>query len=88
MCLETSLNEQYHPTAGRRRRHKSPAAVPDMHDLHLPSLPDHLRTDADGPSYDEKGAKRLRSTSTTPRSVRGTDPVDYDRAMGVTSVGS
>ena len=51
---------------------------------------DHLRTDADGPSCsdDEKRAKRLRSTSTTPRSVRGTDPDDYDRAMGVTSVGS
>ena len=83
-------DEIHHPTAGRRRRHKSPAAVPVMHDLHLPSLPDHLRTDADGPSCsdDEKGAKRLRSTSTTPRSVRGTDPDDYDRAMGVTSVGS
>ena len=54
------------------------------------SLPDHLRTDVDGPSCsdDEKGAKRLRSTSTTPRSVRGTDPDDYDRTMGVTSVGS
>ena len=32
--------------------------------------------------------ERLRSTSTTPRSVRGADPDDYDRAMGVTSVGS
>ena len=44
-------------------------------------LPDHLRDDADGPSRsdEEKGAKRLRSTSTTPRSVRGTDPDEYDR---------
>ena len=30
----------------------------------------------------------MRSASTTPRSVRGTDPDDDDRAMGVTSVGS
>ena len=68
----------------------SPAAASVIHDLHIPSLPDHLRTEADGPlcSDDEKGAKRLRSTSTTPRSARGTDPDDYDRTMGVTSVGS
>ena len=30
----------------------------------------------------------MRSTSTTPRSVRGTEPDDYDQAMGVPSVGS
>ena len=29
----------------------------------------------------------MRSASTTPRSVRGTDPEDYDRVMGVSSVG-
>ena len=29
----------------------------------------------------------MRSASTTPRSIRGTDPDDYDRVMGVTSVG-
>ena len=82
-------DEQTRPIAGRRRRHKSPAVAPDMHDLTLPSLPDHLRADADGPSCsdEEKGAKRLRFTSTTPRSVRGTDPDEYDRVMGVTSVG-
>ena len=28
----------------------------------------------------------MRSASTTPRSVRGTDPDDYDRVVGVTSV--
>ena len=56
------------------------------HDLALPSLPDHLRADANGPSHndDEKEAKRMRSASTTPRSARATDPDDYDRAMGVT----
>ena len=54
-----------------------------------PSLPDHLRDDEDGPSRseEEKEAKRLRSASTTPRSFRGTDPDDYDRVMGVASVG-
>ena len=58
-----------------------------MHDLALPSLPDHLRADADGPSCndDKKGAKRMRSASTTPRSVRGTDPDEYDRVVRVTS---
>ena len=72
-------DESSHPTAGRRRRHRNPAAVPVVHDLPLPLLPDHLRTDEDGPSCsdDEKGTKRLRSTSTTLRSVRGTDPDDY-----------
>ena len=30
----------------------------------------------------------MRSASTTPRSVRGTDPDAYDQVMGVTSVGS
>ena len=54
-----------------------------------PSLPDHLRDDEDGPSCsdEEKEAKRMRSASTTPRSFRGTAPDDYDRVMGVTSVG-
>ena len=63
-----------HPTAGRRRRHKSPA----VGSLAPSSLPDHLRDDEDGPtrSDEEKGAKRMRSASTTPRSLRGTDPDD------------
>ena len=76
---------RYHPTAGRRRRHKSPAVEPHR----PPSLPGHLRDDEDGPSCSEvaKEAKRLRSASTTPRSFRGTDPDDYDQVMGVTSVG-
>ena len=39
-------DEQYHLTAGRRRKHKNPAVAPDMHDLTLPSLPNHLRADA------------------------------------------
>ena len=83
-------DDRRHPTAGRRRRHKSPAIGHDTHDLASPSLEDHLRADADGPSCsnDEKGAKRMRSASTTPRSVRGTDPDEYDRVMGATSAGS
>ena len=73
-----------HLTAGRQRRHKSPA----VSSLTPPSLPGHLRDEA-GPtcSDDEKGAKRMRSASTTPRSHRGTDSDDYDRALGLTSVG-
>ena len=74
-----------HPTSGRRRRRKNPA----VDHLGPPTLPDYLRDVKDGPacSDKEKGAKRTRSASTTPRSLRGTDPDDYDRVMGVTSVG-
>ena len=44
-----------------------------------------------GPSCSEdekKKTERMRSASTTPRSVRGTHPDEYDRIVGVTSVGS
>ena len=54
-------------------------------------LPDHIKADDDGPtcSNKEKGAKRMRSACTTLRSVSsGTDPDEYGRVMGVTSVGS
>ena len=78
-----------HPTAGRRRRRKSPASGYMISNLALPTLPDHLRADEDcrTGSDEAKRAKRMRSASTTPRSVRGADPDDYDRVMGVTSVG-
>ena len=52
-------------------------------------FPEYLRgDDGDGPSgsEEEKDAKRMRSTSTTPRSGRGTDPDEYDRIMGISSV--
>ena len=42
-----------HPTAGRRRRHKSPASVPPIHDLLLPRLLDHMGAE-DGPSCSEE----------------------------------
>ena len=60
-----------------------------MHDLPLPNLLDHMGAE-DGPSCseEEKDAKPQRSASTTPRSTMGTHPNDYDRVMGVTSVGS
>ena len=83
-------DQQNHPTAGRRRRrHKSPSVAPYMHDLPLPHLLDHMGAE-DGPSCseEEKDAMRQRSASTTPRSTMVTHPNDYDRAMGVTSVGS
>ena len=51
-------------------------------------LPEYLRgDDGDGPSgsEEEKDAKRMRSTSTTPRSGRGTDPDEYDRIVGISS---
>ena len=74
-----------HPTGSRRRKHKNPA----VGYLSPPALPAHLRDDEDGStcSDEEKGAKQMRSASTTHRSFRRTDPDDYDRVMGVTSVG-
>ena len=53
---------QDHPTQGRRRRHKSPASLPLMHDLPLPRLLDHMNAD-DGlfeAEEKEKDAKRQR----------------------------
>ena len=67
-----------------------------MHDLPLPRLLDHTGAQ-DGPSCseEEKDVKRQRSASTTPRptgtlpgSTMGTLPCEYDRVMGVASVGS
>ena len=82
-------DQRDHPTAGRRRKHKSLPVAPHMHDLLFPTLLDH-RGAEDGPSCsdEENDAKRLRSASTTPSSAMGTQPNDYDRIMGVTSVGS
>ena len=83
-------DQQNHQVAGRIRRHQSPAAVSQVHDLPLPFLLDHMGADGEGPSCseEEKDAKRLRSASTTPRSERGTHPNDYAQVMEVTSVGS
>ena len=79
-------HDQGHPTAGRRRRHKSPAAVPIVPDLPLPRLLDHMVAE-DGPSdtEEEKEVKRYRSASNTPRST--TPPHDCDMVMGNCSSG-
>ena len=79
-----------HPTAGRRRKYKSPAtrAAEEAADLLEPPLPpEHLRGD-DGPSgsEEESEAKRPQSASTTPKSGRGVNPDEYDRLMGISSV--
>ena len=78
---------QDHPTQGRRRRHKSPACLPDAHRVPLPRLLDHMNA-ADGPSDDEeeKDAKRQRSEPTTPRSTSSRLPHEYDGVMGITQV--
>ena len=80
-----------HPTSGKRRKHKNPAtraAEEAVARLEPPVLQEYLRgNDGDGPSgsEEEKDAKRMRPTSTTPRSCRGTDPDEYDRIMGISS---
>ena len=82
-------DQSVHPTTGRKRRHKSPPIASQMHDLPFPTVLDHMGA-KDGPSGSEteNDAKRLRSASATPRSARGAQRNDYDRVMGVTSVGS
>ena len=82
--------DQAQPTARRRRRHKSPANLPTVHDLPLLRLMDHMVAE-DGPSEaegEEKAVKRYRSASYTPRSATGTLPHNYDMVMGIAPVES
>ena len=78
-----------HPTAGRRRRHKSPPILHAPIALPVPRLDDHLDTEH-GPSDEEgeKEAKRQRSEPTTPISTASRLPYEYDQVMGITQVGS
>ena len=78
-----------HPTAGRRRRHKSPPTLHAPIALPVPRLDDHVDTE-NGPSDEEgkKEAKRQRSEPTTPISPSSRLPYEYDRMMGITQVGS
>ena len=76
-----------HPTAGRRRRHKSPPALHATVALPVPRLADQLDTE-NGPS-DEEGeteAKCQRSEPTTPISTSSRLPHEYDEVMGITQV--
>ena len=78
-----------HPTAGRRRRHKSPPTLHAQVALPVPRLDDHLDTEH-GPSDEEgeKEAKRQRSEPTTPISTSSRLRYEYDQVMGITQVGS
>ena len=78
-----------HPTAGRRRRRKSPPTLHAQIATPVPRLEDHLDTEH-GPSDEdgEKEAKRQRSEPTTPISTSSRLPYEYDQVMGITQVGS
>ena len=78
-----------HPTAGRRRRYKSPSALHDNSALSMPRLADHIDTE-NGPSDEEgeKEAKRQRSEPTAPVSTSSRLPYEYDQLMGITQVES
>ena len=70
-----------HATYSRKKeKYKSPATRSAEETVEHLQLPIHPGNE------EEKDAQRLRSTSTTPRSGRGTDPDDYDRATGISSV--
>ena len=78
-----------HPTAGRRRRHKSPSVLHAQSAIPVPRLEDQNDTE-NGPSDEdgEKDAKRQRSEPTTPISTSSRLPYEYDLLMGITQVGS
>ena len=78
-----------HPTAGRRRRYKSPPVLHGNSALPVPRLADHLDTE-NGPSDEEgeKEAKRQRSEPTAPISTSSRLPYEYDQLMGITQVES
>ena len=78
-----------HPSAGRRRRYKSPSVLHDSSALPVPRLADHLDTE-NGPSDEEgeKEAQRQRSEPTTPISTSSRLPYEYDQLMGITQVES
>ena len=78
-----------HPTAGKRRRHKSPPVLHAHLAIPVPRLEDHIDTE-NGPSDEdgEKEAKRQRSEPTTPISTSSRLPYEYDQVMGITQVGS
>ena len=72
-----------HPTAGRRRRHKSPPVLHATVALPVPRLADHLDTE-NGPSDEEgaKEAKRQRPEPTTPISTSSRTQVDPRETEG------
>ena len=78
-----------HPTAGRRRRHKSPPVLHAQLAIPVPRLEDQIDTE-NGPSDEdgEKDAKRQRSEPTTLIPTSSRLPYEYDRIMGITQVGS
>ena len=65
--IDMTESNMEHPTAGRRRRHKSPPTLHAPAALPVPRLADHLDIE-NGPSDEEgeKEAKRQRSEPTTP----------------------
>ena len=78
-----------HPTAGRRRRHKSLPALHATVALPVPRLADHLDTE-NGPSDEEgeKEAKRQRSEPTTPISTSSRLPYEYAEVMDGPNIGA
>ena len=78
-----------HPTAGRRRRHKSPPVLHAHLAIPVPRLEDQIDTE-NGPSDEdgEKEAKRQRSEPTTPISTSSRLSYEYDQVMGITQVSS
>ena len=68
-----------HPTAGRRRRHKSPPVLHAHLAIPVPRLEDQI---------DTENGQRQRSEPTTPISTSSRLPYEYDQVMGITQVGS
>ena len=89
IAIDMTESNMEHPTAGRRRRYKSPPVLHASVALPVPRLADHLDTE-NGLSDEEgeKEAKRQRSEPTTPISTSSRLPYEYDQVMGITQVDS
>ena len=85
--MDMTESDMEHPTAGRRRRYKSPPILHAPAALPVPRLDDHLDTENVPPMRKAKRKQSVREP-TTPTSTASRLPYEYEQAMGITQVGS
>ena len=90
LSISWQMQENPHPTAGRRRRDKGPPSTVPSAPGALPRLErvNDTESDRSHDSTGEKEAKRQRSEPTTPVSTSSRLPYEYDALMGITRVGT
>ena len=82
MMANASVSNDNQPTGRKRRKAKGPPVPNPLPDW--PPLPSGLEVSADDLEEENGEGKRLRSTSTTPRSepLRARDPFEYECSWG------